>query len=168
MEKGSKPEHAEWDCREINVPHSPSLVHSYGMEDGLPNYYEQQRGHVHVTICQKCHPRIPGHLIDLLLDGTGIGPDDMPQYFEIKGVEPLFDALPMAYSSSGKSRNQRERIFRYAMQDGHNPYQFHAGKTLRASLGYQHGIEPWKPDEDEFPSAEEIVERFESRYDKYR
>lgn len=156
---------ADWDCRDIDVAHSNGLVHKRGHEDGLPNYHEQRRDGFTVTICQRCHPRIPGHLIDLLKDGTGIGPADIDEYFSISNVYPLFNALPRAYSSTGRQQEEREKIFRHAMELPMNPHPHHAGKTLCVALGYQWDIDKWQPDEQTIQELyEQRRRRSESKY----
>lgn len=129
-----------WDCREIDVPHTAGLVHERGTEDGLPNYAAQKDGQVRVTICSKCHPRIPGHIVTVM-------PDTLEAYFGIEDTDELFDALPRGFSGSGASRNIRERIMRHCVNGPYNPYQGHAGKTFRAALAYQLDRPEWKPTE---------------------
>lgn len=127
-----------WDCREISVPHSRSLVHKRGVEDGLPNYAAQQSDEVRVTICTKCHPRIPGHIVNIM-------PEDIEGYFAIEDTGDLFDALPTGFSGTGASRTFRERIMGYCVEGSYNPHRGHAGKTFQAALGYQLDRPEWQP-----------------------
>lgn len=130
-----------WDCRDMPVPHSSSLVHERGLEDGLPNYAAQQAGKVEVTICEKCHPRIPGHIINIM-------PDNIEMYFSISDTSELFDTLPRGFSGSGASRKIRERIMEHCVSGRYNPNRGHAGKTLQTSLGYQMDRPEWQPDDE--------------------
>jgi len=127
-----------WDCRDIPVPHSVNLVHEQSSEDGLPNYAAQQAGKVEVTICQKCHPRIPGHIINIM-------PDNIEMYYSIRETSELFDVLPAGFSGSGASRNIREQIMEYCVNGLYNPHRGHAGKTLQIALGYQLDRPEWQP-----------------------
>lgn len=129
-----------WDCREIDVPHTTRLVHEREMEDGLPNYTAQRDDEVRVTICSKCHPRIPGHLVNVM-------PDTLERYFQIADTSELFDELPRGFSATGASRSIRERIMKCCVDGPYNPCQGHAGKTFRASLAYQLDRPEWKPTE---------------------
>lgn len=92
-----------------------------------------------MTICSKCHLRIPGHIMTVM-------PDTLEPYFAIEGTDELFDALPRGFSGSGASRNIRERIMRYCVSGPYN-LQGHAGKTFRAALAYQLDRPEWRPTE---------------------
>lgn len=146
-----------WDCRSIEVPHSPSLEHDRGMEDGLPNFWAQQHGDVRVTICKSCHPRIPGHIITT-------EPENIEQYFEIKHTADLMEALPSGYSATGGSAKIREKIMRACVQDRYNPYKGHAGKTLKISLAYQWDRKQWEPRDSELPSDPFNIEAYREAY----
>lgn len=124
--------------------HSDALANERGQEGGLPNYRGQQRYNYIITIRQRCHPRIPGHLIDLLNDETGIEKEDIGRYFEIEDVSTLSEALLKAYLSTGNNPEKREKIYRSSMQIEMNPRTNHARKTLQVAPGYQWDIERWQ------------------------
>lgn len=149
-----------WDCREVDIPHSPNLEHERGKEDGLPNYGAQLDGHVRVTICKKCHPRIPGHLVDII-------PDNMERYFEIQDTTELMDALPRGVSGTGASKKIREKLMERCVRGRFNPVRGHAGRSFRVSLGYQWDRSEWQPDES-VVLENDFVEKYAEAYtDEY-
>ena len=155
-----------WDCRNIDVPHSDGLTHERGIEDGLPFYEAQIRDKIRVTVCSKCHPRIPGHIFT-------IEPDDLEQYFTYPRHDDLFEALPCGYTGTGASESFRKRIFYSSMRCQYNPYSNHAGKTLQVSLAHQWGRESLLPADYEravermFKKEREMLEKMADRYSNY-
>jgi hypothetical protein len=138
---------AVWSCHDADVPHSRHNVHERGTEDGLPFYPLIEDGLVQVTICQKCHGRIPGHMIR-------VRPDDLEEYFEIVSVEELFKRLPSGHVGSGTSQTFHRRLFELAMSAPYSPYPDHAGRTLQASLVHQ-----WEEDDLQPPQNADRIEQ---------
>ena len=140
-----------WDCRRIDVRHTTQLTHEKGTEDGLPNYAFQNDGTVRVTVCNKCHPRLPGHIMNIEIEG-------LEDYFEIADTGTLFTELPDGISGTGASAAIREKVFRYCVMDPYNPHNGHAGKTLQAALGYQWDRDAWKPDEADLEAVRDRIQ----------
>jgi len=127
-----------WSCHDVDVPHSEYNTHERGVEDGLPFYPLTEDGLIRVTICQKCHGRIPGHMMN-------IRPDDLDQYFKIQSTDELFSTLPSGYVGTGTSVTFHQRLFEAAMSPTYSLYPNHAGHTLQASLIHQWGDENLQP-----------------------
>jgi len=130
-----------WTCRGANVPHMYGNTHTQDIEDGVPFYPLQQQGYVRVTVCPKCHGRLPGHMINL-----DPGRDRLERYFQIESVDRLFEILPSGYVGTGTSRQAHRRLFEYCMYQPYSLYPNHAGRSLQASLVHQWDDPTLRPD----------------------
>jgi len=148
-----------WDCRGLPVQHG-RLVHDEDIEDGLPNYASQQRGLVRVTICNKCHPRIAGHM--------NIEPPNVEQYFEIADLDALVDALPHGITGdSGSKQHRYKLLLGKCVYDDYNPAQGHAGRTFKLCLAYQWGRSDWQPRDYEIQAALRRIDMADAYQDAY-